>query len=156
LPIGNLTSQFFANIYLSGMDRYILEKLKMPFYLRYVDDFVCFDNHKEKLKEARANIEERLEALRLRMHSKKNHVYSVCNGIPFLGYLIYPDYRRIKKDNVKNMVRKLKNFQRDFREKRIKPEKITASIQSWIGHARWADSRCLRRKLFSGFHLARN
>lgn len=144
IPIGNLTSQFFANVYLNGFDHFIKEDLRCRYYIRYVDDFVVLDNSKERLHEVHRKMVEYLESLRLRLHRKKSRIYRVKEGIQFLGYRIFPTHRLLKKENALKMRRKLRKYSRQYADGRIDLKKISQSIQSWIGHAKHADTYRLR------------
>lgn len=86
LPIGNLTSQFFANLYLDDVDHYIKEQLQARAYLRYVDDMVILGRDKEQLHDIRENIRQRLAQDRLRLHPRKAHIYHTARGIDLFGY----------------------------------------------------------------------
>ena len=149
IPIGNQTSQFFANIYLNGLDHFVKETLRFP-YIRYVDDFVLFADEKASLQRAKEQIGEYLEPLRLKLHERKCRVYRVDEGIGFLGYRMFPTHRLLKKENVLHMRRKLKKLRILYRTGQIPLMKITQSIQSWIGHAGHADTYRLRERLLSG------
>lgn len=149
IPIGNLTSQFFANVYLDGFDHFVKERLKRRYYIRYVDDFVVFGNDKKRLSEIKAQTETYLEALRLRLHERKCRVYRVADGVPFLGYRVFPTHRLLNKENALGMRRRLKKMTRQYRKGEIPLEKVDQRIKSWIGHARHADTWLLRERLFS-------
>jgi len=147
IPIGNLTSQFLANVYLNGFDHYMKEELGCKYYIRYVDDWVVLDNSKERLHTVKACVEKYLDSLRLKVHQRKCRVYRVDEGIQFLGYRIFPTHRLLKKENVLRMRRRLKRLISQYREGLIRFERIHQSIQSWIGHASHADTFRLRARL---------
>lgn len=149
IPIGNLTSQFFANLYLDDLDHYINQTLAVRPYLRYVDDMVVLDNDKHKLAEIRAAVRDRLESERLRLHPNKAHVTHTKDGLNLFGYLVFPDRRRLRSDNGHRFVRKLRALTRAYASGRADWLRINASVQSWIGHSRHADTDGLRRKIFS-------
>ncbi|MCP3868100.1 MAG: RNA-directed DNA polymerase [Gammaproteobacteria bacterium] len=90
LPIGNLTSQFFANLYLDAVDHYIKEKLHGHAYLRYVDDMLILGRNKVRLHEIRELLYERLAQERLRLHPRKAHIYHTARGIDLFGYQVFP------------------------------------------------------------------
>ena len=150
LPIGNLTSQFFANLYLDGFDHFMKEILGCRHYIRYVDDFVVLSDDKEWLHEVRNRVGEYLEGLRLRLHPTKCQVFPVSQGIDFLGYRVYPDHRRLRRDNVVRFRRRLKKLQRDYQDGGIDLEDVGRSVQSWIAHASHADTWGLRRAVLGG------
>lgn len=147
IPIGNLTSQFFANVYLNGFDHFIKQELKCRHYIRYVDDFVVFDNDKQRLHEVKKKMVEYLTGLRLKLHQKKCRIYQVDEGVDFLGFRVFPTHRLLKKQNALHMRRKLKKMTREIRENRISTEKMRQSINSWISHAKHGDTWHLRQKI---------
>jgi retron-type reverse transcriptase len=155
IPIGNLTSQFFANVYLNRFDHFVKEVLRCKYYIRYVDDFVVFDNSKSRLHEVKAALNGYLDTLRLRLHQNKSRIYRVSDGVRFLGYRIFPTHRLVTKDNALRMRRRLKKFSRQYREGHIALEQVHQSIQSWIGHVCHADSYHLRSRLFGGVAFQR-
>ncbi len=151
LPIGNLTSQFMANIYLNELDYFVKFVLRCHYYIRYMDDFVILSNSKSELWEIRERIIEFLTTLRLSVHPKKNHIYPVTQGTDFMGYRIFPTHRRLRKSNLKIFTRRMKRFQQLYQEGKIDLQSINQSIQSWIGHASHADTWHLRQNLFNKF-----
>ena len=147
IPIGNLTSQFLANVYLDGFDHHVKETLRCRHYIRYVDDWVVFGDSKAWLGEIKDRMEEYLAGLRLRLHPKKTRVYRVSEGVAFLGYRVFPDHRLLKQDNVLRMRRRLKRMRREYAREEISLENVRRSVHSWIGHARHADTYRLRERL---------
>ncbi len=148
LPMGNLTSQFFANLYLNDFDHYVKEKLAARFYIRYCDDFVIFGNSRAGLNQIKREIIEYLATLRLRLHENKSRVFRATDGVDFLGYRIYPDHMRVRKTIVKKYRRKLRSMAEQYKNGNIKIPEINNSIQSWIGHVKHADSYQLRKEVF--------
>lgn len=153
LPIGNLTSQFWANVYLNPMDQWIKRELKCRAYIRYVDDFLLFSNDKTELHRWRNEIIHYLVSLRLKIHENRAAVYLVQTGIPFLGFRLYPDHRRLKRRNGINFQRKFTRLRKEFAEGRISRQQIQAVIRGWIAHVRHADTWGLRRALISKYVL---
>lgn len=148
LPIGNQTSQFFANVYLNEFDHFVKEELRCRFYLRYVDDFVIFHSDKARLHEIKKRIQEYLAALRLRLHPNKSQIFPVTQGLDFLGYRIFPTHRLIRKSNVKRFRRRLRRCQKAYYTGEYNWQDVNQRVQSWMGHARWADSYNLRKEIF--------
>ena len=111
LPIGCLTSQFFANIYLDSLDKYIKHSLKIKHYIRYVDDMIILNNDKQHLeiweKQINLFLQKKLE---ISLHPKKTKLQPIHNGINFLGYIIRPHYSLIRKRTIKNFKQKLYFF----------------------------------------------
>lgn len=147
IPIGNLTSQFFANIYLTGFDHFVQRDLGCRNYLRYVDDFVVLSNDKGFLHEVKARMVEYLATLRLQLHDKKCQIAPVTQGTSFLGYRIFPTHRLLKRENVRRFQRRVRKMQAQFSREHITVEKVGQSMQSWIAHASHANTYGLRRKL---------
>ena len=112
LPIGNLTSQFFANFYLSGLDHYVLEQLKVQGYVRYMDDIIIFSNNKEELREIFKHI--KTFALSFELIFKQPVINSCKNGVPFLGYLISNNKIKVLSKNRKRKMKKIKKLTYDY------------------------------------------
>jgi retron-type reverse transcriptase len=148
LPIGNQTSQFFANVYWDPLDHFVKDRHGAGGYVRYVDDFLVFSDDKNQLAELRLQIVAFLLRLRLRLHRTKNVVFPVTQGIRFLGYRVFPTYRLLVKENVWRFRRRLRKLQRQYARYAISLDQARQRIVSWIGHARQADTYRLRRRLF--------
>jgi RNA-directed DNA polymerase len=155
IPIGNLTSQFLANLYLDDLDHHIKQVLRVPAYLRYVDDLVVLDGSKERLADVRATVRERLAADRLRPHPNKAHIAPVRVGLDLLGYRVFPDGRRLRADNGLRFARRLRALARAYGEGRVGWADLHLRVRSWIGHARHADTEGLRRAIFGTTVFAR-
>jgi retron-type reverse transcriptase len=155
LPIGNLTSQLFANVYLDQLDHYAKEVMQERFYVRYMDDFLFLTDNKRHLVDLRLTIESYLaEELDLRVN-KKTSIFPVSQGIDFLGYRIWPNHRLLRKRSIKKFRRLLKVFTAKYASGKLSFKEIDNSVQSWVGHAKHADTYRLRRKVFEEFKLVR-
>jgi hypothetical protein len=148
LPIGNLTSQWWANCYLHPFDQFVKRELGCSAYLRYVDDFLLFSDNKRELMQWRERILKRLEKFRLTLHEESAYPKPVTEGIPFLGFQIFPDHRRLKPRKGYAFRRKLAHL-----IKVAPQEKIKASVQGWLNHARYGDTFGLRVSMLSEFGL---
>ena len=148
IPIGNLTSQFFANIYLSGFDHFVKEQLRCRYYIRYCDDFVLLNDDKSWLHEAKAKSADYLASLRLKLHPRKCTVFLTSLGTDFLGYRIFPTHRLLRRENIERAKRRLKRLQVEYGRGNIPIEKVSQSVRSWIAHASWADTYGLRKQIF--------
>lgn len=155
LPIGNLTSQFFANIYLNGFDHFIKEQLKISKYVRYVDDFALFSDNRELLAEARLAIEEYLAKLRLKIHPIKSQLFETQIGASFLGFRIFANIIRVKNNNLHHARRRLKRLQTDYLQGKIELEKVNQSLQSWFAHLEHGDTWQLRQQIFTSLNWLR-
>ncbi len=149
IPIGNLTSQFLANLYLDDFDHFVKEQLRAKAYLRYVDDMVILADDKTRLAELRKLCSERLERDRLKLHPRKAHITPVCFGIDLLGFRVLADHRRLRNDNGHRFARKLRRLATAYAQGRMDWDDIKPSVQSWIGHAKQAQTLGLRKNIFS-------
>jgi len=149
IPIGNLTSQFFANLYLDAFDHFLKEHLGVKAYLRYVDDMVILDDDKARLSELRGQAGERLSQDRLRLHPHKAHIVPVRCGLDLLGYRVFTEHRRLRNDNGWRFIRKLRGFAAAYAQGRLDWADFAPAVQSWIGHASHADTWGLRKQIFS-------
>jgi RNA-directed DNA polymerase len=145
LPIGNLTSQFWANVYLNNFDHFVKRDLKCPAYLRYVEDFLLFGDDKRVLLDWRAAIIEKMAALRLTLHEERAQVFPTETGIPFLGFRVYPDHRLVKRRKVVHFRRKLRRQLEEYSTGGVSISKLNASIQGWVNHVRYGDTWGLRK-----------
>ncbi len=148
IPIGNLTSQFFANFYLNGLDHFVKEQLKAKAYLRYVDDMILLSDSKSQLWDWSEQIALTLSGLRLCLHPHKRQLYQTRCGVDVLGYRVYPEYRLLRNDNGHRFSRKLRRFAEGYRNNTMEWCDFNPSVQSWIGHATKADTVALRKKIF--------
>ena len=149
LPIGNLTSQFFANVYLDGLDHFCKEVLGAKGYLRYVDDFALFHDDPDCLGVWRRRIARYLEGRRLRLHPDKTLVARTAEPATFLGYvLLSGGRRRLPDDNVRRFRSRLRGMRDRWRSGRISCTDVEKRIGSWIAHAEHADTWRLRRSIF--------
>jgi RNA-directed DNA polymerase len=152
LPIGNLTSQFFANVYLNGFDNFCKRKLKCIKYIRYVDDFVIFDDDKDKLLRFKDEIENYLSK-HLKLKLREGVILrKTSQGLDFLGYIIRPHYTLVRKRVIQNFKRKKASFldayQRDkgtMSKEDI--QKFLAVKASFLGHLKHANSYKLKKKV---------
>ena len=147
LPIGNLTSQFWANCYLDALDQFVKRELGCPAYLRYVDDTLFFSDDKRQLWDWRAAIVEFLAGLRLTIHENCAQPRPVTEGVPFLGFLVYPDHRRLKRRKGVYFQQRFKRLVAEFAAGRLSFDDLSASVQGWVNHARTGDTWGLRRAI---------
>jgi retron-type reverse transcriptase len=155
LPIGNLTSQFFANVYLNEFDHFVREVLGARWYLRYVDDFAIFDDDLEFLRAARPLIEERLANVRLKIHPVKSQLFETRQGASFLGFRVLPDRIRVKAENLRRARRRMRRYQAEYRRGDLRLEKLTECVRSWIAHLEHGDTWALRERVFASLPFTR-
>lgn len=149
LPIGNLTSQFWANVYLNELDQFVKRELGCKPYLRYVDDFLVFANSKQQLWERRSAIIEFLQGLRLRLHERSSTVYPVKNGIPYLGFQVFPTHLRVKRRNGVMFQRRYKAYREAYARGELNKQQLDERVRGWIAHVQHADTWELRKALLS-------
>jgi len=156
IPIGNLTSQLFANIYLHELDELVKYTLQERFYIRYMDDFIILSPNIKHLHNARQEIEDFLwHNLRLKLNSKTQAFPVDSRGIDFLGYRIWPTHRLLRKSSTKRTKRRLRKLKALYAADQIGMDKIRATIMSWLGHCKHADTYRLRQKVLDGFVLGK-
>ena len=149
LPIGNLTSQLFANIYLNELDHFVKEKLKVRWYGRYMDDFFIISNDKEKLKTYRKKIERFLwRNLRLKLHKNKTVIQNASQGVPFVGYRIFYDHILVRQKTLIRMSRKYKTRKKQLEKGLITQKDFQSCKASLSGHLKFADTFNLKKYFF--------
>ena len=148
LPIGNLTSQFFANVLLDVVDHFVKEDLRAPGYVRYADDFLLFGDSKAELWDYRAAIVERLAMLRLTLHERKTQVRPCRNGVKFLGLILHRDGRRLQQRVIRRFSRRLRRFRLLYRYGMAGPREISGSVRAWLSFAEEANSTGIRRAIW--------
>lgn len=142
LPIGNLTSQFFANIYLNQVDQFIKHKLKAKYYGRYVDDLVIYDNSGHVLNEKVNTINAFAKTeLNIALHPAKTSIHKIEHGVNFVGYIIRPYRRYLRRSILSNLAQKLEN--KDF----WATADVHASVNSYLGMLRHVNGYRARQKI---------
>lgn len=150
LPLGNLTSQLFGNLYLNGFDHFVKEVLRAP-YLRFVDDFALFANDHATLERWREQIARYLEGRRLILHPRKTFIAETAEPAQFLGYILHRGgLRTLPEENVARFRGRLQSLRARWRNGEQDEPLVRQRIQSWIAHAAHADTRRLRQTLFRG------
>jgi len=161
LPIGNLNSQFFANVYLNSLDQFVKHELKCKYYLRYCDDFILLSHDQAQLEDWREQITEHLQKkLKLSLNPRQL-LLPVSNGINFLGYIVRRDYLLVRRRVVNNLKVKLRKF-----EARLVSEQngvrcyqfdenvlndLASMLSSYLGHLKLANSWHLQQSLWKQF-----
>ena len=148
LPLGNYTSQMFANIYLNKLDQYVKHKLKCKYYFRYMDDMVILCKNKEMAQRILKEISSFLdEKLKLTLNSKTK-IFKNAQGVNFCGYKINEHRLKIRNTSKYRMKRKLKKYTRLLKEGEMTLTDIQRSIAGWLGYVKHADSYNLRKSMF--------
>jgi len=155
MPIGNLTSQLFANLYLNELDQYCKRELRIHYYVRYMDDVIILSDSKTKLHEIRGLIETFLqERLKLNLN-KKTAIRPISLGIEFIGYKLWPTHVKLKKASALKMKRRLKQVQELYNDRKIDFEKANSTVQSYFGVLQHCNSFKLKSKVLNSFVLSR-
>lgn len=144
MPLGNLTSQFFANIYLNELDYFVKHTLRAKYYIRYVDDFVILHKSKLQLKIWKVQINDFLrDRLKLELHPDKSKIVSLSKGVDFVGFRNFYHFRLLRKRNIRKILCRLKQFQQG----ELTEEKFKEILQGWNAYAKWGNSHNLRKEL---------
>ena len=157
MPLGNLTSQFFANVYLNELDSFVKQKLKVKHYIRYVDDFVLFHPSPYILQDWKEQISSFLnKKLLLRLHPDKSKIIPYKKGIEFLGFKIFPNHILLKKKNMLHFQRKMMKYNRLYDKEEISYDKIYDFLEGWLAHAKHACTYKKRQKVLTQFEKKYN
>lgn len=147
MPLGALTSQLFANIYLNGMDHYIKHVLKAKFYIRYMDDFVIFHRSRAVLETWRMKISRFLETIRLQLHEEKSKIMPLHAGVGMLGFRIFYHHKLLKRSNMKLIRKRLEKFEKLYNMNCMTRDHIMKSLEGWINHAKTGNTFRLRNEI---------
>ena len=148
IPVGNYTSQYFANIYLNELDYYIKDKLHIKCYVRYCDDFVIMVRNKKEAKEVLEKIRIFLkEELHLELNNNTRY-YPSKMGVNFCGYRVFGEYRLLRKRSIKKIKCNVRKWEEDYRNGNLNKKKMQLSWYSFLGHAKHANSYKLVRECY--------
>ena len=143
IPVGNLTSQLFANAYLNELDQFVKHKLKIKYYMRYMDDFLIISEDRHYLKWVWEVIKNFIETeLRLTLNPK-TAIFPAKNGIDFVGYRHWSTHKKLRKSSIKRIRKKIKKYNGGA----VTEERFKKSMQSWLGHISHADTYKLKHKI---------
>lgn len=144
IPIGNLTSQLFANVYLDDLDQFVKHELKIKYYIRYADDFIILSTNQEYLKQLIPRIAAFLKTnLALSLHENKIVIRKHTQGIDFLGYIVLPRYILPRTKTKRRMFKKMKG--------KVSSENFNQSLQSYLGYLKHANSYKLSQQIKNEF-----
>ncbi len=149
LPIGNLTSQFWANVYLHPLDLFIKQDLHCQGYVRYCDDLLLFAEDKATLHAWRAQVCAYLATLRLTIHENRAQVVPVTSGFPFLGWVVSPTHRWLRRRTVIRFWRRYRARLDAYAQGDIDLKRLNATVHGWVGHTKHGNTHGLRRAIFS-------
>lgn len=150
MPLGNLTSQFFANVYLNELDYFVKHKLKAKYYIRYVDDFVILHISKKQLEDWKEQIDKFLkEKLKLEIHPDKSKIINLSKGIDFVGFRNFYHYKLLRKRSIKKIRLNMLFFDAGL----IDNKKFFGIFNGWNAYAKWSNSYNLTSKLILSIEL---
>ena len=152
MPIGNLTSQFFANVYLNELDHFVKHELRVKYYLRYVDDFVILHRDKKTLEKWQMAIDQYLrDTLKVELHPDKTRIIRLERGATLLGFRVFYYHRLLKKSNARRILKRLEKFRQLCSSGRMKKEDVITSFEGWFAYAEFANTYNLRNRLTREF-----
>ena len=152
VPIGNLTSQIFANIYMNEFDQFVKHELKARYYARYTDDFIILGHNESGLLEKLDRIKTFLhDHLALELHPEKIIIRRYNQGIDFLGYVVFPHHQLVRAKTKRRIVKKLKGKLKAFKAGKITELTLNQSLQSYLGVLSNANAHKLKEYLLSHF-----
>lgn len=153
IPLGNLTSQFFANIYLNELDQFAKHKLRAKYYIRYVDDFVILHENPNILEDYKKKIDDYLRIkLELGLHPDKSKIVKLKSGIGFLGFRIFFHQRLVRKKNLLKFEKKFNEMRKLYKDDIIPREKVLERFEGWLAYVRNADTYKYRKHLVREFN----
>ncbi len=160
IPIGNLTSQLMANIYLHQLDMEVKHGVRAQYYARYMDDFCIIHHDKQYLHAARAHLEDWLQDNLLLRTNHKTQVAPVANrngmALDFVGYRMHPTHRLLRRDSIKRIKTSLRRLQKHYARGQIGLAEVRPVVHSWLAHARQANTHGLRAKILGSFSFSRS
>lgn len=155
MPIGNLTSQLFANIYLNELDNFVKHELRTHYYVRYMDDFILLSDDKKQLHEWKESIMNYLET-ELGLHTNnKTCVRPISLGVEFVGYNIWNTHMKLRKSTVNRMRKRLKYIQKKYSEHQMEIGSVKQTVMSYIGMLNHGNSYRLTNKLSDNYVFTR-
>lgn len=154
IPIGNLTSQMFANIYMGEFDHFIKHSLRVKKYARYTDDFVVVSSNKEYLEELLPPMQKFLrEKLKLEMHPQKVTIRKYRQGADFLGYIVLPHNIAVRTRTKKRMFRKMAERAKSYQNGEISKASFEGAFHSYLGVLSHADAHELTERFRNQFWI---
>lgn len=147
IPIGNYTSQFFANIYLNELDQYVKRILKIKYYVRYMDDFILLAKTKKDCVYLKKNISNFLEqTLHLKLNEKSKY-YPHKMGVNFCGYRIFTTHLLLRNNSKKKIKNNVRIWNKKYRQNKLNISQTLQSIHAWLGHSSHCNSYHLQKKM---------
>jgi retron-type reverse transcriptase len=151
MPLGNLTSQFFANVYLGELDNFVKHELRAKCYVRYVDDFVILGRDAAQMHECEERIGEfLLNKLKLTLHPDKTKIIPISAGVPLVGFRVFHTHKLLKKSNIRRFRKRIARMKDGLKDGSLSQEHVRLSFAGWRGYAEMANTFHLREELIGG------
>jgi RNA-directed DNA polymerase len=152
MPLGNLTSQFFANVYLNELDQFVKHKLKAKQYIRYVDDFVIFHHNYALLDRWKQEISMFLiNSLKLNLHKDKTKIIKLGSRINFLGFRIFYHHKLLKKSNIKRFKRKYDEMKNEYSIGKVSYDGFYDFLEGWFAYAKNSNTYNFKKMITEDF-----
>jgi RNA-directed DNA polymerase len=154
MPLGNLTSQFFANVYLNGLDQFVKHNLKATYYIRYVDDFVILHKGKSVLEQYKKEVSNFLRNnLSIELHPTKSKIIPLNNGVDFVGFRIFYHHKLLRKTNQKRLKNKPSLLKKQFDRKIITYDSVHDVMLGSFAYAKHANTYNLRKAIIKQLEI---
>ncbi|MDR0905747.1 MAG: reverse transcriptase/maturase family protein [Oscillospiraceae bacterium] len=151
IPLGNVTSQDMANIYLNEVDQFAKRYLGAKYYVRYMDDIIVMTPDRETAERYLAEIEKVVvERLHMELNSK-TRIFPVAQGVNAYGFKIHTTHRQVRTSSKQAMKRRIKEMDKKYKNGEISLNRVMLGVNSWLGHARHSNSYNLAKKLFAKY-----
>lgn len=152
IPLGNVTSQDFANIYLNELDQYVKRYLGIKYYVRYMDDCIAIVPTKEEAKLLKERMILFLRTkLNLKENEKKTQIFPLKQGVNAYGFKIWTTHRKVRDQSKRAMKRRIKAMDRKLKAGLLTEKEVKQAVDSWLGHARHSNSYNLAKKIFAPY-----
>lgn len=156
IPLGNVTSQDFANIYLNELDQYVTRFLKVKHYVRYMDDAIAIVQTKEEAQILKKKIGAYVKKfLFLELNPKKSQIFPLSQGVNAYGFKIWTTHKKVRDCSKRAMKRRMKAMHKKFKNKEMRVQEVKNVVNSWLGHARHSNSYNLCKKIFKNYKYIR-
>lgn len=147
VPIGNLTSQLFANIYMNEFDQFMKNKLRVKYFLRYTDDFLVLSENRAYLENMLPEIIFFLSNnLSVKIHEEKTAIQKISRGIDFLGYVVFNKYKLIRTKTKRRIIKKFRRKLSEYSKGSVSKDSLSQSLQSYLGFFSHAESYAIEEK----------
>ncbi len=148
MPLGNLTSQFFANVYLNELDYFVKHQLKIKYYLRYVDDFIILHRDMKVLEDYKNKINDYLiNNLKIELHPDKSKILPLRNGLNLVGYRNFYHHKLLRKSNIRKFRYNFNRRLNLYKEGYMDSDELIDSLSGWFGYAMWANTYKMRKEI---------